>query len=171
MIKKSGGGGSSWLGPGRRTTVSQILEYLRTGFKGNFCCFLFPNSMIQFQSLSSNSREAAQLQLKGLQNPPSSRSCGPAKVINYRLQPEVKEPSFAYKIIPGLGKGGFLCKHPCVQSQLERFFLLTYLKEREKNKRKRKTHRAHQSCWGSISNDVILSEQGVKIFKSSKSSI
>lgn len=100
--------------------------------------------MIQFQSLSPNSWEAAQLQLKGLQKPPSSGSCGPAKVINYRLQPEVKEPSFAYKITPGLGKGGVLCKHPCVQSQLERFAHL--LKKEGEKQKKKKTQRVHQSC-------------------------
>lgn len=122
--------------------------------------------MIQFQSLSPNSREAAQLQLKGLQKnlPPSSWSCDPAKVINYRLQPEVKEPSFEYKITQGLGKGGFLCEHPCVQRQPEHFaHLLKREGEKQKKRKKwRKTQRARESCWGSISKDVILSEHGVK---------
>lgn len=39
-------------------------------------CFLFSNCSLELQRLSTNSREAAQLQLKGFQNPPLAPEAG-----------------------------------------------------------------------------------------------
>lgn len=52
---------------------------LKSWLQRELCCFLFSNCMLQFQRLFTNGREAAQLLLKGLQEPPASWSCDPAK--------------------------------------------------------------------------------------------
>lgn len=58
--------------------------------------------------MSTNGREADQLQLKGLQKPPASLPKLPfCKVINDMLKPEVKEPSLAYIITPVLARVAF----------------------------------------------------------------
>lgn len=70
-------------------------------------CFLFSNCSLELQRLSTNSREAAQPQLKGSKTLRSLLKLGSCKAINYMLKPEIKGPSLAYRITPVLARAAF----------------------------------------------------------------